>query len=112
MDGGSLYFIRRAKPSDSDACYKICCATGDAGKDASMKYKSDPKALGSNFPRNCAQPISPQSTTFAGRLYTEPYLQFSPVRAIYMLCLSPFTLISCRIRASCSQLQEAWWAIR
>ena len=57
----SLFFSRRAKASDSEACFEICCATGNGGEDARDICKQDPQCL--------------------GRIYTQPYLEFSIVSA-------------------------------
>jgi len=45
MAGGPDYRIRLARPTDLDALYAVCLATGDSGEDATALY-SDPHLLG------------------------------------------------------------------
>lgn len=55
--------VRTARPQDLDALYDICLRTGDAGNDASHRYR-DPRLL--------------------GEIYVGPYLRHSPELAFVL----------------------------
>ncbi|RME92107.1 MAG: GNAT family N-acetyltransferase [Verrucomicrobia bacterium] len=49
MADHETFRLRRARPGDRDACYRVCLLTGDAGRDASALFPDDPDALGNLF---------------------------------------------------------------
>ena len=50
--------IRKARPGDAPAAYRVCLATGNHGEDGEALYRDDPDAL--------------------GRIFVGPYLAFEP----------------------------------
>ncbi|HNQ88953.1 MAG TPA: GNAT family N-acetyltransferase [Verrucomicrobiota bacterium] len=58
------YGLRRCRPEDRDAAYRVCLETGDSGRDGTHLYRDDPMAL--------------------GHLYVGPYLEFEPELAFVL----------------------------
>ena len=107
------YSIRRATVQDSEALYRVCLLTGDSGKDGTDLYRDDPKALG-EVAQDGARKIL-FLTPLAGRIYTQPYLELSPVR--YARTSRNETSITrvwstCRSLLSCSRTLMAFAGTR
>jgi len=91
MAGVSDFHIRLARPSDLDALYAICLATGDSGEDAAALH-ADPRLL--------------------GHVYVGPYVVLEPDLAFVVedgIGVAGYVLGAANTALFEERLEREWW---